>query len=255
MTDFDTTQRPAGDRETLVFLHGSGDSATLWSRLLPLLKDYPTLALDLPGHGAQADRPGPAEMTVADYADSVRSMLARQQLNEVCLVGHSLGSAIALRLAVEYPSIVCRLVLIGAGARLRVLPEVLQQARTAPAPALHRLVSLGFAPGHEDQAEAYFEAMAPTAPGMLHRDLAACDSFDMMEDLGRVAQPTLILVGDTDRLTPPKYARYLADHLARAALTTIPDVGHYLPVEAPQAVAIAMREWLSRAYAPVEQGA
>ena len=55
--------------------------------------------------------------------------------------------------------------------------------------------------------------------------------------------------------TPPKYAQYLADHLARATLTTIPDAGHYLPVEAPQAVAKAMREWLSRAYAPVEQGA
>ena len=69
----------------------------------------------------------------------------------------------------------------------------------------------------------------------------------MMADLGRIAQPALILVGSEDRLTPPKYAQYLADHLEQATLVTVPGAGHYLPVEAPEAVARAIREWLDGA--------
>src|SRR5262249_4468474 len=80
---------------TLVLLHGSGDSAQTWGRLLPLLGGLSCLALDLPGHGERAERPGPSVMSVADYAASVRGMLARRGLEHVCLVGHSLGGAIA----------------------------------------------------------------------------------------------------------------------------------------------------------------
>lgn len=237
-------ERDEAGRETMVFLHGSGDSAQEWSAVLPLLGDIPRVALDLPGHGSQVERPGPDAMTVAGYADAVRTALARRGIGEVCLVGHSLGSAIALRMAVDHPALVRRIVLIGSGARLRVLPEVLAAAQSEQSEAVRRLVMLGFAPEHAAQAEAYFGALLPTAPGTLYRDLSACNGFDMMGELGRVAQPALILVGDGDRLTPPKYAQFLAEHLAAARLVTILGAGHYLPAEEPRAVADAMREWL-----------
>ncbi|MBF6592456.1 MAG: alpha/beta fold hydrolase, partial [Ktedonobacterales bacterium] len=103
----------------LVFVHGSGDNARVWDETLQRLPGYTTVALDLPGHGTLVERPGPAHMSVADYADAVRAELTRRGLKSVCLVGHSLGSAIALRLAVEHPALVRRLALAGAGARLR----------------------------------------------------------------------------------------------------------------------------------------
>ncbi len=233
--------------DTLVFIHGSGDSALVWNDLRARLQDYTCLPLDLPGHGATRDRPGPSTMSVKDYADAVRSELTRQQLSGVCLIGHSLGSAIALRLAVDHPSLVSRLVLVGAGARLRVLPALLEEARSFPISAGEKLVQLGFAPDHEIQAARYARERSDTAPGMLYRDLAACDAFDMTAELGRVAQPTLIIVGEMDRLTPPKYATYLRDHLADAHLATVPAAGHYVALEAPDAVASALRQWLERA--------
>lgn len=238
-------RRPDAARDRVAFIHGSGDSSQEWSTVLPLLGDIPRVALDLPGHGSQVERPGPAAMTVADYADAVRAEIAREGLGDVCLVGHSLGSAIALRLAVDYPALVRRLVLIGAGARLRVLPDALEEAQRDQAAAMRRLVTLGFAPEHAGQAEAYYKALRPTAPGMLYRDLSACDGFDMMGELGRVAQPALILVGEDDRMTPSKYAQFLAAHLAAARLVVVPGAGHYLPAEAPQAVADAIRTWLA----------
>lgn len=231
----------------IVFVHGSGDSARAWDAVIERLPEFHCVALDLPGHGALAERPGPAEMSVADYADRVRAELARRELSGICLVGHSLGSAIALRLAVDHPSLVRRLVLVGAGARLRVLPALLDEASTNSTSVMETLTRMGFAPGHEAAAAAYHSAQLPVAQGAVRRDLAACDRFDMMADLGRVAQPTLIVVGEQDRLTPPKYAAYLHDHLARATLVTIPDAGHYVYVEAPDAVAGALRAFLTPA--------
>jgi pimeloyl-ACP methyl ester carboxylesterase len=242
-------EQASARKQTLVFLHGSGDSARAWDRVTPLLSDFSCIALDLPGHGAQVARPGPAQMSVADYADAVRTTLARDGLAGVCLVGHSLGGAVALRLALEHPALVRRLVLVGTGARLRVLPALLDAAKQAPADAAERLVMTAFAPGNEREAYAYAARLAPTAQGVLYRDLAACDAFDMMAELGRIAQPTLILVGAEDRMTPPKYARFLAEHLEQATLVTVPDVGHYLPAEAPAAVAEAIRQWLAAAVA------
>jgi pimeloyl-ACP methyl ester carboxylesterase len=238
---------------TLVFLHGSGESAHAWDRVIPLLSGFSCVALDLPGHGAQAARPGPAQMSVADYADAVRTTLARDGLDGVCLVGHSLGGAIALRLALEHPALVRRLALVGTGARLRVLPALLDAAKQAPADAMERLVMTGFAPSHEREAYAYATRLAPTAPGVLYRDLAACDAFDMIAELGRIAQPTLILVGAEDRMTPPKYARFLAEHLEQATLVTVPGVGHYLPAEASAALADAILQWLAAAGSPAAE--
>lgn len=250
LNESEAIQVPVAHTEpTMVFIHGSGDSARNWAGVMELLLGYACWPLDLPGHGAQIERPGPDAMSVADYADAVRAMLVERGGHAapgVCLVGHSLGSAIALRLAVEHPALVSRLVLVGAGARLRVLPALLEEARTQPGEAKHKLTMLGFAPGHEQEAQHYIDALPPVAPGILHRDLSACDSFDMMADLGRVAQPTLIVVGEADRLTPPKYATFLHDRIAGAELLTIANAGHHVAVEAPAALATGLRDWLSR---------
>ena len=229
---------------TLVFLHGSGDNAQLWDAVIACLPQYTAIALDLSGHGALTARPGPTTMSVDDYAGAVRAELTRRGLGHVCLIGHSLGSAIALRMAVDYPALVSRLVLVGAGARMRVLPALLEEARTDPSSAKWKLVEMGFAPAHQSQARPFFEHLAPTAPGMLYRDLAACDSFDIMSELGHIAQPTLIVTGEEDRLTPPKYAHFLAEHLDNAHLALLPNAGHYAQIEAPEAVASAIRAWL-----------
>jgi pimeloyl-ACP methyl ester carboxylesterase len=231
-------------RPAIVFIHGSGDNAQVWDAVIACLPQYTALALDLPGHGTLLDRPGPATMSVEDYAGAMRAELTRRTLDHVCLVGHSLGSAIALRMAVDYPALVSRLVLVGAGARLRVLPALLEQTQTDPEAAKKALVEMGFASAHQRQAAEFNKRLAPIAAGMLHRDLAACDAFDMMSELGHIAQPTLVLTGEDDRLTPPKYARFLAERLDNARLVLLPDAGHYAQIEAPAAVADSIRAWL-----------
>lgn len=230
----------------LVLIHGSGDSARCWKRMLQALRWDPgqVVALDLPGHGQRLSAPLPTPPTVEAYAAAVRDELAVRGAERVTLVGHSLGSAIALRLALDAPTLVERLVLIGAGARLRVSAALLATARTEPDTAWRELVALGHAPDHQHMVAPYVAASAPVAQRALNNDLTACDGFDVIGQVGRVAQPTLVLVGDADRLTPPRYAAYLGEHLPHATLATIPGAGHYLLDEAPDEVARVLRAWL-----------
>jgi pimeloyl-ACP methyl ester carboxylesterase len=184
-------------------------------------------------------------MSVADYGGWVEQELVRRGLGEVCVAGHSLGGAIALSMALASPPMVRSLALIGTGARLRVAPELLETARGDPPEATRMLARWSFAPGHEEVAERYLQQAGPAAPGVLWRDLAACNDFDVMPDLARITQPAIIITGEQDRLTPPKYAQFLQEHLPSATLALIPDAGHCVPLEQPGAVAQALSTWLA----------
>src|SRR5258706_8785900 len=131
---------------TIVFVHGTGDSARAWDDVIVALPERRCLALDLPGHGAAAGATLPVDAEVEAYADYVQAALARQGQAAVCLVGHSLGSAIALRLAVEAPALVSRLVLVGAGGRPRVLPPPPPPAAASPGGGERPGGGPGFAP-------------------------------------------------------------------------------------------------------------
>jgi pimeloyl-ACP methyl ester carboxylesterase len=235
------TVRP---RTPVVLVHGSGDSARCWGGVVERLGWGPDrlVALDLPGHGARANEAPPAP-EIAAYAAAVRQEIVRLGLPRVALVGHSLGSIITLTLALDTPDLVERIALLGTGARLRVLPALLEGAHADPQATQLRLSELGHAPGHEAMAAAYTATLAPTARDAFYHDLAACNSFDLMGDVQRVTQPALVMAGAEDRLTPPKYAEYLAQHLPHATLIVVPDAGHYLMDEAPDAVAQALRRW------------
>jgi pimeloyl-ACP methyl ester carboxylesterase len=231
--------------DTLVFVHGSGDSARVWEPLMALLPEFELVALDLPGHGALADQREPATMSVSEYAAFVREEIAQRGLSQPTLVGHSLGGAIALQLALESPALVGRLALVGSGARLRVAPAFLAAAREADVHGVPLITQTAFAPEHVAEADAYHAQRAPMAPGVLYRDLWACDNFDVMGEVDRITQPTLLVVGASDRMTPPKFSDYLATRLRAGTLVVIPDAGHYAQIEQPQRVADALRAWLA----------
>src|SRR5260370_25962661 len=137
---------PQNAHATLVFVHGTGDSAHAWDGVIAALPEQRCLALDLPGHGAAAGATLPAGAGVEGYVDYVRTTLARQGQAAVCLVGHSLGSAIALRLAVEAPALVAQLVLVGAGARFRGRPAPPRRAGRRPRACARPVGELGRAP-------------------------------------------------------------------------------------------------------------
>ncbi len=229
---------------SIVFVHGSGDNATCWQRQVSFLGEARALAVDLPGHGTRAADRGPAEMSVRDYALDVRRQIEAAGLVRPIVAGHSLGGAIALQLALDWGDALAGLMLIGTGARLRVLPALLDAARRDQTGTLVQLRGLTRQSSKSAEQAASEASLPPLAEGVLYRDLAACNVFDVMSELERISLPVLIVCGEQDVMTPPKYAEYLRAHLPAATLRLIPDSGHDIMRQQPDALNAAISDWL-----------
>ena len=203
----------------LVFIHGSGMNSAVWKQQLAHFHDAE--AIDLPGHPE-----GRLVNGIDDYVQFVQSYLDAQ--DEVILVGHSLGSAVVLKLAAERHKALKGMILIGAGGRLRVLPALLDDlvSRLAGEDSIPSSV-LAMNENIAEPLRTKINAgvLANGVPVLL-KDLQICDGFDVMNELGAIDLPCLIVVGDQDRMTPPKYAAYLQKALPRASLALIPGGSH-----------------------------
>lgn len=238
-----------------LLLHGAGLDDRFWLPVQSCLTS-PGVALCLPGRGGERGRVlGAALRSVASMAAFVAAEV-RAAPGPVVLVGHSLGGAVALEAALmaeRDPALRARiagLVLISTGGRLRVRPEILAMAAEAEAGGTAMEVS-GWALPEDTPADrraliAEIERSVP--PGTARADWDAADNFDRLADLGRIGQGRVgqrlavrVLVGAEDRMTPPKYAAFLAAQIPGAALEVLPGRGHMLPIEAPEAVAAAIR--------------
>jgi len=231
----------------LLLVHGAGGTHQTWPAALREMPGRRVLSVDLPGHGVA---PPPGETTIAGYATCLLGMLDALGIPRVVVAGHSMGGAIALTLAIEAPGRVAGLLLFGTGARLRIAPALLEAAadpaRKAEVSGMMAASCLG--PAASDEArQAMARDVDGLAPGILHGDFTACDGFDAMERLGSVHAPTFVVVGQEDRLTPPKFAAFLRERLPGQGMLSVPGAGHMVATEAPAAVTAAAAGFLEGA--------
>lgn len=230
-------------RPPLVFIHGAGGTHLHWPPQVRRMNGQRIFALDLPGHGQSG---GVGSQSIADYARIMVEFLDAARLNAAVFIGHSMGSAIALTLALDFPQRVLGLGLVGSGARLRVSPQILESTSSPVAfPTAIKLINdAGFGPSANPRLkELAAQRMAEIRPSVLHGDFLACNEFDVMTRLGEISAPTLILCGTDDILTPLKYSEFLRAHIAGARLVTFPGAGHMVMLEQPAEVADALAEF------------
>jgi pimeloyl-ACP methyl ester carboxylesterase len=229
----------------VVFVHGAGGTHQHWLYQVRDLPQAATYAPDLPGHGRSA---GAGRDRVGMYGDWLVRFLDEVDLEQVVLVGHSVGGAIALDLALRYPQRVAGLGLVATGARLRVAPALLEALRQEPEKGVQLITGWAFGPeAPEEMARLARRQMRMIAPGVLYGDFVACDQFDVVGRLAEIRAPTFTLCGTQDRMTPAKYATYLRDQIAGASLTLVEGAGHMVMLEQPQAVTTALRAFLQPA--------
>jgi pimeloyl-ACP methyl ester carboxylesterase len=228
----------------ILLIHGAGGSRLDWPGVLRRLPGRKVLTVDLPGHGKST---GPGRERMVDYAADLAGLLEGLAICRVIVVGHSMGGAVGLQLALAYPDRIAGLILLGAGARLRVHPDILNCIMSDPVSTTALIVSQEYAEGTPraslDRGQRLMQAVDPN---VIFGDLKACDRFDVMAQLGQIAAPALVIVGAEDRLTPVKYSEYLARNIPRAQLVVIEHAGHMVMLEQPEAVSIAVQEWLSK---------
>lgn len=238
----------------IVFIHGSGDSARLWRLQTDYFGPKRAVAIDLPGHGERPDAFGD-DVNVQQYAHSAYDIVTNElQLQQPIIAGHSLGGAVALSMALDYGHQLGGLILVGTGARLRVHPTLLEDAKNSSPSSRARISEIAFArttsAEARNQAIQEIQGQQASQTNLLYRDLSACNVFDVMTRLSEIHLPTLVICGEDDRLTPPKYSEYLHQHIAGSTLRILPNAGHYVMREQPQAFNQAVEQWLYDVFQP-----
>ncbi|MBT3321204.1 MAG: alpha/beta hydrolase [Anaerolineae bacterium] len=230
----------------IILIHGAGGSHLHYPPELRRLNGFQVAALDLPGHG-KSD--GLGKQSINEYVKSIQDFMDAINLPAAVIIGHSMGSAIALQLALNTPDRVLGLILLGSGSRLRVAPSVLEESATeATFPlAVKRLVEWSFSAETSSRLkELATQRMSETRPTVLHGDFMACDSFDISENVSEIKSRTLILCGTEDKMTPIKYSQALHGEIPNSELELIEGAGHMLALEKPREVAEIIERFVEK---------
>jgi len=235
-----------GSGQVVVLLHGAGDQAGAWSRVVPALaRSYTLIVPDLAGHGESEPRTGPISVDrILAGAEGVIETLA--QGRRVTLVGNSLGAWIAMLVAHRHPDRVERVVAINGGAlkgtnaEAVVVPKSLADARAA----MGQLRDAG-SPAIPDFV--LRDVVRQAASGPLARFVATADTMEQWTldgRLGEIAAPVTLLWGVSDKVMPLDYADRMLAELPSARLVTLEKCGHVPQNECPETLLAALREAL-----------
>lgn len=235
---------------SVVFLHGAGFDHTVWAALARAFahRGYSVLAPDLPGHGGSA---GPALTSIAALADWTAHLIDAAGIRGARLVGHSMGTLIALETAARHAEKVTGLDLIATAAPMAVSEELLNAAKTGDHAAVEMIAiwGLGYratlggseAPGlwMLGGGERLLER---AQPGVLFADLAACNDYHgALAAAATVRVPSVVILGSRDLMTPAKSGKAIAAAMPGCRLTVIDGAGHMLMSERPDDVLAALR--------------
>jgi 3-oxoadipate enol-lactonase len=241
-----------GEGPPVVLIHGLGGSANVWQGVIGALQQHHhCIALDLRGHGRSQGR---GKFSIEGWAQDVQRLIAHLELPPVTLVGHSMGTLIAQELARSAPDIIDELVLVGGISYFEpaTADAYRQRADAVEAEGMDVLVDAWLAGAVSPRSHA-------TQPGMvgLLRELflrnepqhyaKACRALADAERVPRdeIGQPTLIVAGSHDRSTPIAMAEELKGSIPVSRIKVISGVGHWMPLEDPDAIASAMLEFLT----------
>jgi pimeloyl-ACP methyl ester carboxylesterase len=234
----------SADRPCIVFLHGAGCDHTTWT--LPARwfahHGWSVLSPDLPGHGRSTGTP---LATVEAMARWTERLIDAAGARRSALVGHSMGGAIALETAARSAGRITHLGLIGTAAEIPVGKGLLDTAQGSPGAAYDMMTTWGHSPRQRLggspipglwMSGGTRRTFDQSRPGVLFADLAACAAWrGGREAVQRITCPSAVIVAAHDVMTPARRGIELAKLLPTAHLTHVPDAGHMLLTEAPQA--------------------
>ncbi len=222
-------------RPVVVLIHGAGSDHTAWrfqSRHLAH-RGLAVLAPDLPAHGRSA---GPVRQSIPDLAAWVAALLDEVGADEAALVGHSMGSLVALECAASHTGKVRRLVMISTSSQMKVHPDLQAAADSGDPVAIELMAGWSFTgasrmgghPGPGLWMEGAFRRLLEQAltSGSLARDLEACSRYRPLDRAPAVSCPTLVLAGAADVMTPAPAGRALAEAIAGSRFEMIDGAGH-----------------------------
>ena len=238
---------------TVIFVHGAANDHSVWALQSRYFAHhgFNVLAVDLPGHGRSG---GDALASVEAIADWIPALLDSAGIRAASLVGHSLGSLAALECAARHANRVAKLALISPAAPMPVASTLQDAAKRNDHVAYELISGWSYSAGAQLGGNTVpgiwltgnaLRLMERTRPGVLHTDLLACHTYSAgVDSAAKVRCPALVMVGARDIMAPPKNAQELIAALPDARTVTLPDCGHAMMAEQPDAVLDALRGFL-----------
>jgi pimeloyl-ACP methyl ester carboxylesterase len=236
---------------TIVLLHGAGFDHTAWALHSRWFAHhgYGVLAPDLPGHGRSSGAP---LSTIVEMADWTAALLDSAGIATARLIGHSMGSLVALETAARHPARVSALSLIGTAAAMTVGPDLLRAAEANDHTAIDMVSiwGLGFqaelggslAPGLWMHSGAQ-RVLEQCRPGVLFSDLSACNAYqNALAAAAQIAIPATLILGERDMMTPARAGKALAAALPNSRTVMLRGAGHMMMAERPDELLAALQE-------------
>jgi pimeloyl-ACP methyl ester carboxylesterase len=235
---------------SIVLLHGAGFDHSTWALHSRWFAHhgFGVLAPDLPGHGRSGGAP---LATIADMADWTAALLDAAGAATARLVGHSMGSLIALETAARHPTKVSALSLIGTAATMTVGPDLLRAAEANDHDAVDMVSiwGLGYqaglggslAPGLWMHYGAQ-RVLEQCRPGVLFNDLAACNAYQgALAAAAQIKVPATLILGERDMMTPARAGKALAAAMPNSRTVVLAGAGHMMMVERPDELLAALQ--------------
>jgi pimeloyl-ACP methyl ester carboxylesterase len=222
----------------ILLIHGAGASGGVWEHITYSKFDgFYQIVIDLPGHGKS---PGDGFRTIEGYADFIDSVVTELGLENFILTGHSMGGAISLQYALNFPNKLRGIILLSAGAQFIIPDELLKIAKNDG--TLYEYTYSKVTPLDtikQAERENYKSNCI-----VRYNDLLACNHFNITSKLNRISVDTCIICGDNDLIVPPKYSQYLHKNIKDSQLHLIKNAGHMVLWEQPDRVCQQMCDFL-----------
>jgi pimeloyl-ACP methyl ester carboxylesterase len=244
-------------KPSAVFIHGVLNDHSVWILQSRYLANHGwnVLAVDLPGHCKSEGAPAASVESAAAF---VLALLDAAGVDKAALIGHSFGSLVALEVAASAPARVSQLVMVGTAFPMKVSPALLALSRDEPMKAIdmvntfsHSMLapppsSLGPGTWLYGGSRALMRRVlhSNASVNVFHTGFKACDDYAGGDAaMAKVQCETLFILGQSDQMTVPKAAQGLVSRAAHGKVVVV-DAGHQLMLEAPDAVLVALTEFL-----------
>lgn len=246
-------------QKNIVFIHGAQHDHSVWALQSRYFAHhgFNVIAPDLPGHGFSQ---GLALSSIEAIAEWLMQLLSALNISNAALVGHSMGSLVALQTAANHPDKITQLALLGAAFPMQVAPQLLDEARNTIDKAINRVNKWSYAyTSHNPSAPApgfsmlgynrrLMQATAKRHPhaNSFYTDLNACNQYQNgLQAAAMVSCPSLMIIGKNDLMTPAKAAAALIDLLPNVETISLNECGHAMMAEQAEAVLNALKNWIN----------
>ena len=222
------------NKDTIVFLHGSGLSHIVWSLTEQFFssKNYNVLSIDLPGHG---NSDGPCLDSIEKIADWMEKVFDKLKLKNLILVGHSQGCLEILEYSSRYKERLKKLVFVGGSNKMPVHPDLIELAQSGHSDAVKLMMKWGYEGSKKfiggNPVEKIIQSPRDISE-ILAVDLNACNNYSNGSEAAKVIDlPSMLIFGELDKMVNLESGKKFSNLIKNSTTHVIKGCGHMIMIE------------------------